>query len=98
MTLSVKPTENLNQILRSLQGQPAEIDLEPGVYEIDETLVLPSHTALRGNGATIKGSKKIPVSGEGLVEIDLTAAGITNLGKFGEGPYADFWKGLVSVP
>lgn len=75
------------------------VSLEKGVYEITKTLEFKENNiTVVGNGSTVKGSVRVPVSGEGIVEIDLKNLGITDFGRFGEGPYEDFWKGEVSVP
>ena len=75
------------------------VSLEKGVYEVTKTLEFKENNIkVFGNGSTVKGSVRVPVSGEGIVEIDLKSCGITDLGRFGEGPYEDFWKAEVSVP
>lgn len=75
------------------------ISLKTGIYEISKTLEFGAdNITVDGNGSALKGSVRIPVSGSGVVEIDLREHGITDFGSFGGGPYEDFWKGEVSIP
>lgn len=69
------------------------INLKKGVYETDETLYIRNNNVtLNGNGAVIKGSKKIDLSGmekeNGIVKIVLSEYGINNTSCFGLG---SFW-------
>ncbi len=74
-----------------------EIVVEEGVYEIDKTLKIKSGTKLRGDGDVVfKGTKRVSVDcaeyADGIYVLDLNKEGISDTGKFGEGPYNDFWR------
>ena len=75
--ISINNISELRNILETNDSEALEICLENKVYELCETIdIKRSNFVLKGNGATIKGSKKIDLSalprqGE-LVKIDLS--------------------------
>ncbi|MBO5197749.1 MAG: right-handed parallel beta-helix repeat-containing protein [Lachnospiraceae bacterium] len=100
MRYEVKTAAELEAILKN-GDESREICLSEGVYEIAHTLTLDSNTTIKGvKGKTIlTGSRRVPLNAgaEGIIEIDLEQAGIQDLGRFGLGPFEDFWK-VYDIP
>lgn len=80
-------------------SEPAVIKVSEGVYEIEKTISFTrDNVIIKAEGkVSFKGSKRLPVSGCGIVQIDLKEHGITDFGKFGEGPFDDFWS-KIDIP
>ncbi len=96
MNYIVKNEKELFEAVKAVNSETeaAVITVEAGTYEINESIVFTrDNVTVKANGdVNFKGSRKIPVSGSGTVEIDLKSEGITDFGKFGEGPFEDFWN------
>ncbi len=78
-----------------------EILLHEGEYELDRPLEI-KRSGLTisgtGKGVQLKGSRTIPLPrGEGVRVLDLFAHGMTELGRFGKGPFSDFWE-VYEIP
>lgn len=94
---------NTDELLRAVEeinqsGEPAELQLAEGCYELTRPLIL-RHGKVTVRGVTgktfLKGSREIPLppaGADGICEISLADAGITDFGAFGLGPFPDFWK------
>lgn len=74
------------------------ITIEPGDYEVPHTLLIEKDDlSVKGeNGeVNLRGSKRISLADSkkdgNIITVDLKKHGITDMGKFGEGPYEDFW-------
>ncbi len=78
-------------------NEQASISLKSGVYEIDKTVILGDNTELIGqDGVIFKGTKRVALNKamckDGIYIIDLKEFGISDTGKFGLGPYVNFWE------
>lgn len=76
----IKNVEELREVLETKGDEAVEISLENGVYELEETInINRNNFTIKGNGATIKGSKKIDLtkyeSKDGIIKIDLNEYG-----------------------
>ena len=95
MKYKVASVEELKKVLEIDDGEK-DISLSEGIYEIYDSVSLCSNVKISGiKGKTIlKGSKRIdlPECSGPIVEIDLDDAGVSDVGRFGLGPYEDFWK------
>ena len=79
-----------------------DIEFEPKTYRFTETVDLSADGVhLYGNGAKIRGSLRVMLSPykkeDGMVVIPLSEVGVTDMGKFGGGPYADYWR-VYDIP
>ena len=93
MIYSVNNTDELKNVFAAL-NENDEIILSEGVFEIDFTMeITKSNVRISGQGekTVIKGSKRVELSGDGKQKIDLAKEGITQIGEFAEGPFADYW-------
>ncbi len=105
MQITVTNTGELNNAFLSLPENNEQVTIiaTPGTYEIyDDLAIKRDNITIKGEpGAIFKGSKRIQLSDfkkEGnLYVVDLEKAGIQNLGKFGLGPFIDFWK-VYDIP
>ena len=106
MDILVKNGECLESAFQKAHtvDEPVTIFLSEGEYEVTDTLMIERDdlTIIGANHAvTLKGSKRIPISGlpveNHIVTIDLKANNITNTGQFGEGPFEDFWN-VYDIP
>ena len=78
--ITVDNIVKLKEILETNSSEAIEISLKKDVYELDKTInIKRNNFVLKGNGATIKGSKKIDLSKhnaiDGIIKIDLTEYG-----------------------
>lgn len=106
MEIKVTNNENFKSafIQASATDEDVIISVSEGNYNIDSTIEIDrDNIKIKGenNNVTIHGSRKINLAGlkktNGIIEINLSDFGITNLGQFGEGPYEDFWK-VYDIP
>lgn len=79
--ITVSSIEQLKEILETPSDEVIEISLEKNTYEIYETInIKRNNFTLKGNGSTIKGSKKIDLTKheaqDGIIKIDLTEYGV----------------------
>ncbi len=84
------------------KNEKATVIVERGVYRITSPIVIErDNITVRGEGASLRGSVRIPLDRyerkNGVVEIPLREAGITDLGRFGGGPYEDYWR-VYDIP
>ncbi len=78
-------------------NEKKKIIIKKGEYSVTETLHLSGNTEIVGEkGVNISGSTRITLEGikpsDGIYKIKLSDFGINDFGKFGEGPFGDFWK------
>lgn len=98
MVITVKKGQNLVEAIESVNmlKEPVVMKIEKGNYEIDRTVVIKrDDISIEGEaGTNIYGSRKIyfDAGSEKIVKINLKEHGITDTGRFGEGPFEDFWK------
>ncbi len=91
MEICVKNEFELVEAVKN--NSDCEIVIAEGEYFLNETLYINSNVTLRGEGnVKLYGSKRVEINGEGIIKIDLKENGITDFGRFGLGPYEDFWR------
>lgn len=98
----VSTVEELSEIIRNKSGKRI-IHLAEGVYKVEDTLELTEDVRIVGvkEKAVLMGSRRISADDwimgkDGTVTVDLEKAGITDLGRFGQGPFSDFW--ITDIP
>ncbi len=91
--------KNENELISAIKNNSnCEVVIKEGEYFLEETLFVNSNTTVTGEGdVKLFGSKRVEVSGDGIIKIDLKENGITDFGKFGLGPYEDFWR-VYDIP
>ena len=96
MIINVKNEKELIDAVKN--NSDCEIIIHEGEYFLDETLYPKNNVTIRGEGnVKLYGSKRVYIEGEGIIKIDLVKNGIKDFGKFGLGPYADFWR-VYDIP
>lgn len=96
MKINVKNEKELIEAVKN--NSDCEIIIHEGEYFLDETLYPKNNVTLRGEGEVkLYGSKRVYIEGEGIIKIDLVKNGIKDFGKFGLGPYTDFWR-VYDIP
>ncbi len=105
MEIIVKNGDSLEKAIdkaNSCDG-PVWVKIQKGNYEVHKTLEI-KHGCISvegQQGTNIYGSKRISLEGMpadgNIVTVDLKKCGITDTGKFGEGPFEDFWK-VYDIP
>ena len=88
-TIEITNINELKALLSENSSEPIVINLEKGVYEIEESInIKRSNITINGNGSVLKGSRKINFSDceneNGIFKIDLKKLGISS-GEFGLG-------------
>ena len=85
------------KLAKETQKEYFDIILEPKTYRFTSPIVIEADGVhLYGKGAKLRGSVRVELSPykkqDGTVEIPLAELGITDMGRFGGGPYADYWR------
>lgn len=91
--INISSTEQLYEAIKTTG--PKRLMLSEGVFEINKTIALSDNTEIIGKGdkTVLTGTKRITFApSDKLIEIDLKKKGIEDVGAFGLGPFADFWR------
>jgi len=92
---------NINELSAAVERANSDtgktvIEIANGDYEIYNTIFLKDNIEIVGaEKVDFYGTKRISIKNaeitDGIYKINLTQAGITDNGRFGMGPYSDFW-------
>ena len=94
--------KNVNEFLDAFEkartsSEKTQIYVKKGEYNIEKTISLPSNVEIIGEeGVYFYGSKRVSIKNakksDGLFKLNLKSSGIADSGRFGLGPYKEFWK------
>ncbi len=106
MNIRVTNGIELEEALKNNTNPDEDLNISaaPGTYEICHTLnIARSNVSVTGenNAVKLKGSKTISIDNlpivNNIVTVDLKEHGINDAGKFGLGPFDDFWE-IYDIP